>query len=227
MRNFLTVVSLNSSLLASDPSLKHSALVAGITQATECLESLLDELQFEKMQSTHTLRHADVDSTLAQVATFAASSYPNIRFSLPMPTGVVLQIDQTQLSRCLFNLAANAAEAAAFGSSALRLVEFKVTLSGDHLTIHVLDSGDGFPQEDPARAFDAFVSERPNQSCHSGLGLHVVRSLVEQAGGRVSTKRVESLTEVRIEFPMRIVQLRESRKQDAASRKPQRSRTCR
>lgn len=204
MRNFVMVISLNSSMLSASISTEHTNLLAGITQASEYLESLINDLQSVTLQSQHSLRPADLDATLGQVAAFARASHPSVRFLLPARSGITVQIEQTQLLRCLLNLSSNAAEAAADSSSTERLVEFKITRSAESLTILVSDSGDGFPQEDPSRAFDAFVSRRPNPSGHSGLGLYVVRSIVEQAGGRVTTSRADARTEVRVELPIRI-----------------------
>lgn len=180
-------------------------MVAGITQATEYLDSLIGDLQAATLYSAHSLRPADVDATLEQVASFARASHRDVRFVLPIPTGITLQIEQTQLLRCLWNLATNAAEAAAAGSSEERIVEFVITQTPEHLGIQILDSGNGFPQENPMSAFHAYVSQRPETSGHSGLGLYIVRSIVEQAGGRVSITRMESRTVVCVDFPLHLV----------------------
>ncbi|WP_341444233.1 ATP-binding protein [Sporobacter termitidis] len=57
------------------------------------------------------------------------------------------------------------------------------------------DSGGGFSQRDMEKAFDKFYrgdEARGSRDGHSGLGLYIVRQLLEQLGGAVRLDNAES-----------------------------------
>lgn len=67
----------------------------------------------------------------------------------------------------------------------------------------VRDTGEGMPQEMVAHVFEPFVSL--SREGGTGLGLVVVRSIVEAHGGTVVlTSRPGEGTEIRVELPGRI-----------------------
>lgn len=58
--------------------------------------------------------------------------------------------------------------------------------SDDHFVVRVSDRGRGMSPDDMARAFDRFWRSSSNTSTGSGIGLSIVRRLVEVNDGRVS-----------------------------------------
>jgi signal transduction histidine kinase len=93
--------------------------------------------------------------------------------------------DERRLEQVLQNLVANAVRhTPRDGRIALR-----ATADGDDVLLVVEDSGPGIPAEHLPHVFDRFYrvdSARNAQSGGSGLGLSIVRAVVEQHGGRVS-----------------------------------------
>jgi two-component system sensor histidine kinase ChvG len=94
-----------------------------------------------------------------------------------------------RFEQVLDNLLSNAAD---FSVSALPAEGIEVALErvdGVRLVrLEVRDRGPGIPPEHLERVFDRFFSYRPNVAAgeHLGLGLGIVRAIVERNGGRVS-----------------------------------------
>lgn len=106
------------------------------------------------------------------------------------------------LTRVLLNILVNAAEAMPEGrpQSACRVV---VRIRGmvDSAVIEVTDNGCGMNDEVRRRAFDAFFTTK-TRGLGTGLGLPLVRRVVERAGGRVEIEsRVGLGTTVRLVLP--------------------------
>lgn len=83
------------------------------------------------------------------------------------------------------NLIDNALDAAAAGS-APRWVRVRFAPAGERmLRIDVSDSGDGVPPDLADRVFEHGFSTKPAEAAGRGVGLSLVRSIVEGAGGSV------------------------------------------
>ena len=84
-------------------------------------------------------------------------------------------------------------------TSRISKVTFQVTLSQlDKLTeteinIDVLDEGQGFKEKDTNKIFKRFYSNRPDKfGQHSGLGLNIVKNLVDLHNGTIkATNRID------------------------------------
>jgi K+-sensing histidine kinase KdpD len=71
-----------------------------------------------------------------------------------------------------------------------------------HVLVTVVDSGPGVPEEDQARVFDPYVRlDRPTDAAGLGLGLTIVRQLVERMGGTVSMSATPKGAAVTARFP--------------------------
>ncbi|MGC4084937.1 MAG: HAMP domain-containing sensor histidine kinase [Vicinamibacterales bacterium] len=118
------------------------------------------------------------------------------------PDANLLSGDQTRLEQALQNLAANALRYAPAGST----VTLRARREQDHVVITVSDEGPGIPTEHLARVFDRFYKADPSRTARpgggggSGLGLSIVKAIVEQHGGRISVASRPGHTEFRLEL---------------------------
>jgi signal transduction histidine kinase len=111
----------------------------------------------------------------------------------PGARGIAASFDAALLGRAVHNLLVNAR---AHGHPPERDLEMHVGLDGDRVCVVVRDYGPGFPAGFADRAFEPFVRgnvarTRPTAGAGYGLGLAIVRRIVEAHGGRVFARNVQ------------------------------------
>ena len=114
-----------------------------------------------------------------------------------VPGDLAVRADPDGLRHVLFNLLSNALEATPSGGS----VTVRGSATDTEVVLDVLDTGPGLTG-DPGRCFEAFFTTKKNGT---GLGLSVVRKVIEAHGGRVSlSNRVEGGCRASVTLPRRI-----------------------
>lgn len=117
--------------------------------------------------------------------------WPRFVLNLPADTqGLLVRASPERLSRVFRNLLDNAISfSAEDGSGEVTLALARLD---DRLAIRVEDQGPGIPDEALSRIFDRFYTERPNEQIgsHSGLGLSIVRQIVEAHDGTVRAENI-------------------------------------
>jgi len=94
-----------------------------------------------------------------------------------------LEADERRLKQALFNLVSNAIKFTPAGGS----IRLDAEREGEDLVLSVADTGVGIPLADQARVFDKFERGDPQvYQTGAGLGLSLVKSLIELHGGRVT-----------------------------------------
>ncbi|MBW0181923.1 MAG: HAMP domain-containing histidine kinase [Vulcanococcus sp.] len=105
-------------------------------------------------------------------------------FLQPLPSSYAdVCADPERLSQCLTNLVENALKY----SPAAQPIELALSSETDQVVLHVLDHGAGVPAAEREQIFGRFVrgSGSADTSGH-GIGLAVVKTLMERMGGSVS-----------------------------------------
>jgi PAS domain S-box-containing protein len=100
--------------------------------------------------------------------------------------GVVMELDKDRMQRCVINLLDNAvhaiAEAGERAPAERGQLSIATSLQDQAIFLRVSDNGPGIPEGERERAFEPLFSTR---SFGVGLGLPIVRQIVEQHGGQV------------------------------------------
>ena len=155
------------------------------------MAELVDDLLEISRVTTGKVRLQKEPVDVATIVAFAVeTSRPMIeilhhRLSIVLPPGpVMVEADSLRMAQVLSNLLNNAAKYSKSGGQ-IRLV---VSVEGSDAVFRVRDKGIGIPSEMLGQIFELFT--QVDQSLdHSqgglGLGLTLVRSLVEMHGGRV------------------------------------------
>ena len=111
------------------------------------------------------------------------ASRRNVRLELSLaPSPPIVVGHPVELQQVILNLAINGLDAASTSSSE-RSVRVRTESAADHAEVVVHDSGPGFPPAVHARLFESFFSTK---AAGLGLGLVIVRSIVERHNGRIS-----------------------------------------
>jgi signal transduction histidine kinase len=116
------------------------------------------------------------------------------KVDLDIPPELVVPVDPVLFEQVLINLIDNALK---HGAPPL---ELRARREGGNIMIEVRDRGDGIPAELGSTLFDKFV--RASRAPGAGLGLAVVRAIVEAHGGRASVENAPSGgARFRVELP--------------------------
>ncbi|WP_239424478.1 sensor histidine kinase [Snodgrassella communis] len=108
--------------------------------------------------------------------------------------------DSGALRQVIHNLLKNAVEAATADSSPE--VSILTELNNEHILFYVSNNGKTFSQEMLLHAFDPYVTDKPGGT---GLGLPVVKKIIEEHGGRIQiSNQKNGLACVKITLPLQV-----------------------
>jgi two-component system, OmpR family, sensor kinase len=108
----------------------------------------------------------------------------SVRYFTSANSAVVVA-DRIRVIQVLANLLSNASRYSVDGD----VIELHVSAVGHHLRVRVTDHGPGISPDDQERIFGAWVrAEATAKPGGLGLGLSIVRSLVQRLGGRVGVE---------------------------------------
>ena len=108
---------------------------------------------------------------------------------------------ENRIEQIIANLLDNSISFSKKGSNILINVS---DTSENKVSVKILDEGEGFKEKDTSRIFKRFYSNRPDKfGEHSGLGLNIVKNLVDLHDGEiVASNRVDTVgAMIEIRFP--------------------------
>jgi signal transduction histidine kinase len=152
------------------------------------VDNLLDTTRLEEGRqrlapTAQSLQRAAA-SAIAEIAERARLS--SVDVTLAVPDDLSLQVDPAALETALRNLLDNALKACVAGGG--HAVKVTGARSGGAIELAVSDDGIGFPPEDAAMIFEKFYrigDELRRSMPGTGLGLYIVKRLVELSGGTI------------------------------------------
>jgi signal transduction histidine kinase len=177
------------------------ALSDDLDELDELSTELVAWMEPDSTASTLT-RDFELQPVLESLAELARSGKARPQpITVVVPANVTLCADQRQFQRALENLLRNALR---YAHESV-VVEVQVDTAG--VVIEVRDDGPGIPREQWTHVFEPFVRiDAPRSRAHRGLGLGlaIVRRIVEAHGGMVTvTDASEGGTCVRTFWPAR------------------------
>jgi signal transduction histidine kinase len=169
-----------------------------IRKATERAAELVKRLQQLAQASATAGMRTDVHAIVEEVAGLLRRTLPD---SIVLTTELcarrtVVDVDAGELHNAVLNLAVNAREAMPGGGK----LSIWTTDDGECLSLTVADTGHGIDPATQRRIFDAaFTTKREHGN--SGMGLVMVRRVVESAGGTISVESAIGVgTKVQLRF---------------------------
>jgi len=166
------------------------------------INDILDLATIEAGYMTLETARVDIRDMLEAVLTLTRerARNQNLDLSLHCPADIgVIEADERRLKQALFNLVSNAIKFTPRDGS----IRIEAGRDGSELVLSVADTGVGIPMADQARVFEKFERGDPRLAhTGAGLGLSLVKSLVELHGGTVSIEsNPEHGTVVRCHLP--------------------------
>jgi signal transduction histidine kinase len=154
------------------------------------INDILDLATVEAGYMTLETRPVDIGEMLQSVLTFTRERARNqdLDLSLHCPKTIgTIEADERRLKQALFNLISNAIKFTPPGGSIRLEAERETKRHGGDLVLSVSDTGVGIPMADQERVFEKFERGDPQlYQSGAGLGLSLVKSLIELHGGTVT-----------------------------------------
>ena len=167
------------------------------------LSRSLDSLaEGDAAQGPPALGDVDLAAAVRAAIELAQPSFDRagLRLTTEIPDRLPARANPDHLAQVLANLLSNAARYTPEGGTVTVRVERR---AGDQL-VSVINTGDGIPADDVERVFERFYrveKSRDRARGGAGIGLAIVKQLVESAGGRVGAESGGGLTRVWFSLP--------------------------
>ncbi len=207
VRNPLSTIGLNLQLIREDftdadtPRDKRTHKRLSVVEAeVKRLQDVVEEfLRFARMPTVLTMP-ADLNALLQAVVDFSAPELRDRGISLRFFPGAAVgspPIDAAQVRAAVVNLVRNAADASQAGDEII----VSSRSDGGAALVQVIDTGAGMSPEVRNKIFEPYFSTK---KAGTGLGLAMVRRVVEAHGGRVEvSSEVGKGTQFTLVFPAR------------------------
>ncbi|MBL0421663.1 HAMP domain-containing protein [Ramlibacter sp. AW1] len=215
LRNPLAPIRTGLAILSKDPTNGPSSLRARHTmerQLAHMIHLIDDLLDIARVNTGKFRLDRQPASLLAVVEAAVESCRPGIeargqQLDLVLPPGnATLHIDPVRMTQALGNLIGNASKYTPEGGR----IRVEAAVDAQGVRLSVRDNGIGIPRESLDQVFDIFTqvkSAEPRSQGGLGIGLFLVRSVVELHDGRVtaSSEGAGCGAEFRVELPPSLV----------------------
>lgn len=187
---------------SDDPALvAHTAKVIRRqgTRMTRLLEDLLDVARIDGNSLSLECGAVDLPSLLAEVAGDFAhrADAAGVTLAVNAAAGAAIDADRRRLLQALSNLVSNSLRFTPRGGT-VRLAAERI---GDRARLEVTDTGSGIADGDVGKIFEPFWHGSSRDG--TGLGLYIVRGIVERHGGTVRVRSGVGVgTTFEIEIPV-------------------------
>jgi two-component system sensor histidine kinase BaeS len=116
-----------------------------------------------------------------------------IRVDFDVPAGICVRAEQDGLAQVLANLLQNASRYTSEGGTA----SIRADVQRSWVTVSIANSGDGIPATDLPHVFERFYRVEKSRDAArggAGIGLAIVKELVETSGGKVGAESADHST---------------------------------
>jgi two-component system OmpR family sensor kinase len=197
LKNPLTAIRVGLANLAGTPPGEAQArTMAGVETQVSRLNKLATDLRKLADLETQSLERAavDLDELLSEVVTLAKqrpeSEEREIALTLPQAPWPLPQVpgDRDLLFLAIYNLLDNALKFTRLDDT----IEVRAVEDGRVVTVEIADTGPGIPEDELPHIFEElYRGQEARRTEGSGLGLALVRAIVERHGGTVTMRSRE------------------------------------
>ena len=212
MRGYLETLTMDELDLDAQTRARYLGIIGDETARLEHI--IGDLLDLARLEGGGGAFLADADVPLDQVFDRVVARHERelqgagVRMTVAIEPGAeTVRADRDRLEQALQNLAANALRYAPEGTA----IELKARATADHSVITVSDEGPGIAPEHLPHVFDRFYKAEAARSIRSGaglsggsgLGLSIVKAIVERHGGDVTVESGPGRTVFSLSLPRR------------------------
>lgn len=171
-----------------------------IGQCKRIAEIVRNLVEYARPAEEHDLEPVDVNERLGAAVSMARrsllSDYVEIRENLMPVTAILAKPEEIQ--QALYNVVRNAIQA----MKGRGILEISSEQEGDSVLMKIRDTGKGIPAEHLRKIYDPFFTTKgPDEG--EGLGLYIVRQIVEKYAGTIAFDSDEGTgTVCSIRFPV-------------------------
>jgi len=155
--------------------------VRTIVDQVEAMKRLVNEFRDYARLPAAQLAPLDLNALLRDILNLYENASVPVRRDLAEDCPSVMA-DPQQVRQILHNLIQNAQDAMTGQAGAEVLLRTRLSESGRWVRLSVIDQGPGFTEPILKRAFEPYVTSKPKGT---GLGLAVVKKIMDEHGGRV------------------------------------------
>lgn len=188
IKNPLTPVKLSAERLQrkfgdqiQDPAFKDctSTIISHVDLIRDLVNEFNQFARFPKLKPTE----VDLMDFVSELVSIYKSSHSKIIFDVGISEMSPVLMDRDQMKRVFINLIDNSIEAMRSTTNKVIYIDASYSPSGNLVVIKLYDSGPGVPRD---KWSDVFKSKYTTKKGSSGLGLPIVKKIVEDHGGRIS-----------------------------------------
>lgn len=188
------IIGFTDLLLESELSGEQLQQVTAIQSASHVLIEIVNELLEYSKISMGTAHFETIDFSLHRLVndvTFLCRTLitaKNVRLTANIDKNIpkVLAGDPTKLNQILLNLLGNAIKFVQVGEIELHISLKKLKGSKAFLEFNISDTGIGIPKKDLEHIFDPYMQSEHSQADGHGLGLSIVKKIIEALDGDIS-----------------------------------------
>jgi two-component system CheB/CheR fusion protein len=196
LKHPLNLIQLNAELLQRLPSTKSTApavkavrtICEAVSSQARIIDDLLDVARVRTGKLKLNRQAVDLGQVLRDIHAVVINGRHPCEVTLQLPgdaPSLIIDADNTRLEQIIWNLVNNALKFTPEGGR----IELSAFKDEDMAQLDVTDSGIGLSEEDVQNVFDLFSQAEHQHATHQreglGIGLSLVRQLVEAHGGSV------------------------------------------
>lgn len=185
------------------------------TSSEHLLELINDILDFSKLEARKLKLYKKdfdlktvIDNVIELVNAQSKKKKLSISFLMDGEIKYMITGDQLRLKQIIINLLSNAIKFTQAGSIEIRAIQESISDKIANITISVSDTGIGIPPERLDEIFEAFSQiddSTTKRQGGAGLGLSIVKGLVEMMNGKISVKsEIGRGSTFKVEIPFEI-----------------------
>jgi signal transduction histidine kinase len=174
-------------LKSSSPNLDElREILADIRRDDQRASEVIRRLRSVLKKTPFEMKYIDLNETVRQAIGFVAAMAHKRDIALTCSTtsaDLNVKGDAVQLQQVFLNLIINAMDAISEAEAKVREISVTTSLSDANAEIRIADTGPGIAAGDLKNVFDPFFTTKPQGM---GMGLAIVRTIVEAHHGRIS-----------------------------------------